>query len=64
MGRMTCGCAALRSRVELLARTGRRSDAVPADADRLSGNAGRRRLQRHLAALGLAYDLFGNGKTA
>ncbi len=37
-----------RSRVELFARAGRRTDAVPADADRVPGDRGRRRLQRHL----------------
>ena len=51
LGRMTLqGAAALRPCLELLARTGGGTDALPAQPDHLPAHRRRDRLQRHLAA--------------
>ena len=59
------GGAAVRPRVELVARAAGRADAVPADAAHLPGDARCGQLQGSARrALAATYDLFGNGKTA
>ena len=58
------GRGAVRSRGELVSGAAGGAVAVPAGADRHSGDARRRQLQGRHAEIGAGYDVFGTGKTA
>ena len=59
------GRGAIRSRAQLVSGAAGGAVAIPADADRDSGDTRRRQLQGHHAAdSALAYDVFGDGRTA
>ena len=66
LGRMTLqGALRFDHAWSYFAGTGRRADAVPADADRLSAKRpASSATTTSRRALGLAYDVFGNGKTS